>query len=549
MKSYLHSFAELWYRGFRIIKAYGVAHFTRRAWNYLQRQGWRSYLSTGDLNEQYQRWLAQKKECSQIGGQISAGSMEPKISVLLPVSNGDTKSLEAAVQSVLQQSSSNWELCIVIDATAGQQLCTYLEQLTEQDQRIVSTGTNLDLAKASSEYVLFMDPDDFLHPQAIACFQRAICKDAELDLLYADEDRLDEHLGRSVDPLFKPEWSPHLLHSFNYVGHPLVMRKQLAEAYAGKHEHDMLLRLSELSLKVKRIPEVLCSHRGLGRRVDRNGADYFRVTVRERDPVSIIIPTKNNGRLLKRCIDSIESLSTYSDYELIIIDNGSTDPLTLEYLGGLAGKKNTKVLPYPGEFNYPLINNFGAANAVGRHLVFLNDDTEVIAGDWLEAMLAYSQRPEVGAVGALLLFPNGLVQHAGIVIGMRGSASHAFYKSEGQLAGNFNLIKSIRNVAAVTAACMMIKAKTFASVGGFDPKYRLGFNDVDLCLRLLNKGLYNVYTPHARLIHHESLTRGEFIENREIELFNSQYHDFIRKGDPYYHPALSLERNDYSLAV
>jgi GT2 family glycosyltransferase len=279
------------------------------------------------------------------------------------------------------------------------------------------------------------------------------------------------------------------------------------------------------------------------------GTYDFRLDIKSKDKVSIIIPTRNNGKVLKKCLNSILNKSSYSNYELIVIDNGSTDENTLKYLDCLKTQKNLKVLIYPEEFNYPMINNFGASHARGNHLLFLNDDTEVISSDWMESLIEHSQMPDVGAVGALLIFPNGLIQHAGIVIGMRGSASHAFYKCDAQSPGYFNLIKCVRNVSAVTAACLMIKAEIFAKVGGFNADFRLGLNDVDLCLRLLKMGLYNVYTPHARLVHYESMTRGEYIEEKEIELFKNLYQEIISKGDPYYHPELSLERNDYSLAV
>jgi GT2 family glycosyltransferase len=557
-------------------------------------------LAAGDLNAQYQRWLARKKVERQCLIQGINETATIKISILMPVYNPNITHLQEAVQSILAQKSPHWELCIVNDASTEQRVLDYLKILPESDQRIsllshdtnqgISEATNFALKTAGSEYVLFMDQDDILRPDAISSFQRVLNEDPALDLIYADEDKLDENSGRRVDPHFKPEWSPRLLHSYNYIGHPLVVRRKFVEQlgglrreFDGSQDHDLLLRLSDLPLKVKRVPEVLCSHRipmdhtsdqketktgvvdtgclaveesflrkGYSAQVtyrsDTNTYD-FRIGIKKHDKISIIIPTKNNCEILKRCLDSIQNKSGYSNYEVIVIDNGSTEELALTYLNGLKSQKNFKVLSYPDQFNYPLINNFGAAHAAGRQLVFLNDDTEVVTPDWLEALLEYSQMPDVGAVGALLIFPNGLIQHAGIVAGMRGSASHAFYKCDADAPGYFNLVHSVRDVSAVTAACLMIKAETFAKAGGFNPAFRVGLNDVDLCLRLLGMGLYNVYTPHARLVHHESLTRGEYIEEEEIELFRTLYHKVISNGDPYYHPELSLERNDYSLAV
>lgn len=600
MRTFFKSVTEIYLKGIRIIKAYGIIYFFQRAIKYLKRHGWRNILIPGNLNAQYKKWLVQRSHKKQHLLDYNENALTPAISILMPVYNPNPNHLQEAVQSVLLQDSPNWELCIADDASTDSQVTNYLHKLAEQDKRIslirhatnqgISCATNSALETAKSEYVLFMDQDDILQPHAISMFQRAFYEDNTLDLLYADEDKLDECSGRRIDPYFKPEWSPHLLHSYNYIGHPLVVRKKLVErlgglrkSFDGAQDHDLLLRFSDLPLKVKRIPDILYSWRitvgstadgwdakplasragslavreslqrkgynaKASHRIDTGTYDY-RIEINTKDRVSIIIPTKNNCQILKRCLESIQNKSSYNNYEVIVIDNGSTEEHTTKYLDSLKNQKNFIVLSYPEDFNYPLINNFGAAHASGQHLVFLNDDTEVIASDWLEALLEHSQMPDVGAVGALLLFPNGLIQHAGIVIGMRGSASHAFYKSDAKSPGYFNLIKCVRNVSAVTAACLMIKAETFAKVGGFNPAFRLGLNDVDLCLRLLKKGLYNVYTPHARLVHHESLTRGEYIEDKEIELFKTYYHEFISNGDPYYHPELSLERNDYSLAV
>lgn len=599
MKRFFQGVLELWLRSIRILRAYGLSHFFRRVWKYVKRQGWRSVLATGEINAQYQKWLARKSVKSDNLTQITEESVKP-ISILMPVYNPNLTYLQEAVQSVLSQDSPCWELCLTDDASTEPQVLDYLNGLAGQDARIslvchlvnqgISEATNSALRIARSEYVLFMDQHDILWPHAISSFQRVLNENNALDLLYADEDKLDEHSGRNIDPHFKPEWSPHLLHSYNYIGHPLVVRRKLVEQlgglrkqFDGSQDHDLLLRLSDLPLKVKRIPDVLYSRRislsstsdgwvtkskaahagslaieesfrrkgfsgQVAYNIDTNTYD-FRIGITKQDKVSIIIPTKNNGEILKRCLDSIQFKSSYNNYEVIVIDNGSTEKQTLHYLDSLKTQQKFIVLNYPGQFNYPLVNNFGAENATGQHLLFLNDDTEVIISDWLEALLEYSQMPDVGAVGALLVFPSGLIQHAGIVIGMRGSASHAFYKCDANSPGYLNLIRCVRNVSAVTAACMMIKAETFTNVGGFNPDFRLGLNDVDLCLRLLKMGMYNIYTPHARLVHHESLTRGEYIEDKEIELFRTLYRELISNGDPYYHPELSLERNDYSLAV
>lgn len=598
MKEFFQSTAELWFRSIRILKFYGVTYFIRRVWKYLKRQGWRNIMAAGDLNIQYQKWLDKRLFENQSLAQNSGGVIT--ISIILPIYNPNIKHLNETVNSILSQNSPNWELCLVDDASTEPQVLDYLKKLAEQDKRIslishdttrgISDDINSALAIAKSEYLLFMEQDGILQPHVISAFQKVLNEDNTLDIIYADEDKFDDYSRRRIDPHFKPEWSPHLLHSYNYIGHPLVVRSKLVKQlgglkkrFDGSQEHDLLLRLSDFSLKVKRIPDVLYSRRvindlsvggqdataraiqagclAIEESIQRKGYTTkvsfcldtgiynFRIGIKELPKISIIIPTKNNEVILKRCLDSIQHESSYNNYEILVIDNGSTDEPTIKYLDSLKDHKNIKILSYPGEFNYPLINNFGAANASGQHLVFLNDDTEIITADWLEALLEYSQMPDVGAVGALLLFPNGMIQHAGIVIGMRGSASHGFYKCNPEDPGYLNLVRCTRNVSAVTAACLMIKTETFAKAEGFNPDFRLGLNDVDLCLRILKMGLNNIYTPHVRLVHYESFTRGEYVEEKEIELFKTLYHEYISRGDPYYHPHLSLERNDFSLAV
>ncbi|PKM47906.1 MAG: hypothetical protein CVV03_00645 [Firmicutes bacterium HGW-Firmicutes-8] len=592
------SLAELCNRGARIFKSYGFKYFIQRIWKYLRRRGWRSVAAGEDLNTQYRKWLAKTKGKQRDVSQINPDVETSKISIILPVVNPDTYSLQKAIESLIDQTSPYWDLYLVHGISSEEKVIELLNKLAAKDNRFNiirhyeeqgrTKALNNLIAEINTEYLLFMSPEGVLHPWALTFFQQAIKEDRGLDFLYGDEDSLDEGSRERVQPWFKPEWSPYLLHSFNYVGYPLVIRKNLFEQVGGFREgyencdtYDLLLRMTDLPLKVKRIPDILFSRiisnsitdqltlekavnessmavkESLARKGYTASVEYspskgvfsYRVSINKSDKISIIIPTKDNGEVLQRCLESILNKSTYCNYELIIIDNGSTDSLTLDYLASLENKKLIHVLRYPGEFNYPLINNFGAAGAAGRHLVFLNDDTEILSSDWLEAMLEFSQMSDVGAVGGLLLFPNELIQHAGIVLGIRGSASHAFYKCEEGHEGFYRLLNCVRNVSAVTAACMMIEKEKFLRVGGFDAKFKVGMNDVDLCLRLNQQGYQNIYTPHVRLMHYESLTRGEYVVQAELDLFVTVYRDKINLGDPYYHPYLSLERNDYSLAV
>lgn len=572
-------YIELLFKGRRILKLFGTVHFVKRTWQYIKRCGWRSAIKPVDIDEQYQKWLNRDKVQSLSTGENSENSVH--VNILISGSGVRLDQLEQVVTSVFAQNSPNWKLGFSGNLTEDPSIQGYIINLSKVDERIDLRLTD----NSDSEHVLVVPADAILRVNAVSVLQRELAANPTADLIYFDEDKFDTNTGRRFAPQFKPDWSPHLVWSFNYIGSMImVSRRILGQLTLLEQEsdaivtYDLVLRASELSSNILHITKVLYSKisanaertkgqiaektcllvkqalekRGYQSRVDYDyvlGTCNVRIEIPKQDKVSIIIPTKNNAVILKQCIDSIVNKSTYKNYEVIVIDNGTTDNDAIEYMESLKTRSGFKVLSYPYEFNYPLINNFGAENAGGKHLVFLNDDTEVITPDWLEALIEYSQMPDVGAVGALLLFPNGQVQHAGIVVGMRGSASHAFYKSDGSSAGYLNLIRTVRDVSAVTAACLMIKAETFQKAGAFNPQFKVGLNDVDLCLRLLDMGLYNVYTPYAKLFHHESLTRGEYVAAEEIELFRNTYRQFIEKGDPFYHPELSLERNDFTLAV
>ncbi len=602
MSNVLERVTELGRKGLRILRAYGVLYFFRRTVKYLKRYKWRRILAPDDMDSQYQKWL--KKNEATIGEKGVArhqGITEekepfPLISIIIVISKPCIDTLKLMVGSILLQDTDQWELVVLENGSSAHAVKEFLVQLVKGDNRILTVKNeeceesglvlNKVVNNLKSEYVLVLEETGILRPYAIRSFAGEARESNYPDVIYGDEDTLNIETRILSNPVFKPGWSPNLLYSFNYVGSPVIIRKHLFEKLGGFREgysrcmnFDMLLRLTDYNSSIRRIPQVLFSKirndswkdesekkasqesrairesllgKGYDSRVIHSKVTdtfIYRLNIRKVEPISIIIPTKNNAEVLRRCLESIREKSTYCNYEVIVIDNGTTEKNTLNYLESLEGLKGFRVLRYPGEFNYPDINNFGAAEARGSHLVFLNDDTEVISSDWLEALLEHSQMPEVGAVGALLLFPGGLIQHAGVVIGMRGSASHAFYKCNGDSPGYMNLAACVRNVSAVTAACMMIEKNKFNRVGGFNTTFRVAMNDIDLCIRLLRVGLYNIYTPHARLLHHESLTRGEFVNEEEINLFTSVHREFLERGDPYYHPALSLERNDYYLAV
>ena len=402
--------------------------------------------------------------------------------------------------------------------------------------------------------------------------------------IYTDEDKL-EPTGQRVEPFFKPDWSPDLLLSMNYITHLSVFRRSLLEEIGGfrpgldgSQDYDLLLRFSERARRIAHISQILYHWRKIpgsaaasavakplayeaGRRaiedaVNRRGYEAHvanvrpglysvRYKLRDTPLVSIIIPTRDRWPLLRECLRSIEEKTRYSSYEIIVLDNDSTEPETLKGLDAIAD--TCQVYSYPGIFNFSALSNFGAAKASGEYFVFLNNDTQVIEGDWLTAMLEHAQRPEVGAVGAKLTYPDGRIQHAGVVLGVGGVADHAFKGLPRDEFTYFAFANVVRNCSAVTAACMMMPRPVFEEIRGFDERLPVALNDVDLCLRLRQRGYLIVYTPFALLYHHESGTRGRLCPPEDEKLVWAAWGDVIRKGDPYYNPNLTLSLTDWSL--
>jgi GT2 family glycosyltransferase len=460
----------------------------------------------------------------------------------------------------------------------------HVKQLSEN--RGIAGASSEALAMATGEFIGLLDHDDELTPDALWEVASWLNRIPELDLLYSDEDKLTAD-GVRVEPFFKPDWSPDLLLSMNYITHFTVFRRSLLEGvggfrsgYEGAQDYDVLLRVTEKTNRIAHVPKILYHWRMAdtsaassatakpfasesGRRavedaLKRRGQEASvevlapgRYRARYKIPksplVSIIIPTKDQVRLLQQCVTSIEGKTSYHPYEIVVIDNNSIDPETVHYLDALSDKH--RVLRYPRPFNFSAINNFGADKAKGEHLLFLNDDTQVIDGEWLAALVEQAQRPEVGAVGAKLLYPDNSIQHAGVTLGICGGAGHAFRKLPNNRTAYFGLADLTRNCSAVTAACMIIPRKVFEEVGGFDEELKVVYNDVDLCLRIRKQGYLIVYTPFAVLYHFESATRGRLRPTREEELFCRRWSETIRLGDPYYNPSLTLAREDWSLRL
>ncbi len=531
----------------------------------------------------------------------------PKISIITPVYNVDEIWLKKAINSVLNQAYTNWELCMVDDGSSKEHIKKILEEYKMNDSRIkikylsenqgISVASNEALSIANGEFVGFLDHDDELTINALFEVINLLQYHPDADMIYSDEDKIDINNQRS-DPYFKPDWSPDLLLSNMYTCHFGVYRKKIIEeiggfrkGYEGSQDYDLVLRLTEITDKIYHIPKILYHWRKIPNSTaeNYNAKGYaetnalkslenalerrnikgkvlpgifpssFRVKreIIGNPKVTIIIPTKDHLEVLKKCLESIQKKTQYVNYNIIIVDNNSQDSQTIKYLKTISKKSNIKVLKFEKVFNFSAINNFAAGYSDGEYLLFMNNDTEVISEEWLSSMLEHAQRKEVGAVGAKLLYPDNTIQHAGIIIGMTGippigAHSHRYLPASSP--GYFGRTQITHNVSAVTAACVMIRKEVFEEVGMFDENIGVAFNDVDLCLKIRKKGYLIVYTPYALLYHHESLSRGlddtklkRFSE--EVKYVRERWGDLIDKGDPYYNPNLTLKKEDFSVEI
>jgi GT2 family glycosyltransferase len=582
-----------------------VRHFGLRATLEQLRQ-----TEAADLHaDLYRRWLMRnavsESDLQALAADAARLSYTPMISVVTPVYNTDPRWLRACIESIRHQVYPHWELCLCDDGSTLEATRDVLREY-ESDPRIrvtyleknsqISAASNAALATATGEFVALVDHDDELTPDALYRVASYLNEHCDADLIYSDEDKLDLG-GARCDPYFKPDWSPEHFLSCNYLCHLVVVRRSLMTeiggfrlGFEGAQDYDVELRVSERTTHIHHLPRVLYHWRKLpqstasagsakpwaldaGRRsledaVRRRAADadvepgaahgLFRVRFRiQGEPlVSIVIPTTGKPRrlgmtrvdTLRTVVRSIRQKTSYPRYELVLVaDDGEVTEGVRRALEGSAHR----IVPYraEGPFNFSHKMNVGAANAEGSHLLLLNDDVEVIGSDWLTAMLEYSQQPEVGAVGAKLLYPDGRIQHIGIVLGVCGAAGHAFHQHAGASPGYSSSAVSVRNYSAVTAACMMTRRDAFNAVGGFDERLAVDFNDVDYCLRLREAGYRIVFTPFATLYHHESASFGPRTQNaREIELIRQRWGKVI-DCDPYYHPELTRDFADYRLKV
>ncbi len=469
----------------------------------------------------------------------------------------------------------------------------------------ISGNTNECLTLATGDYIGLFDHDDILHPSALFEYVKVI-NEKGADYIYCDETTFKSgNIDKMLTMHFKPDFAIDNLRANNYICHFSVFKKELLEgddlfrsAFDGSQDHDMILRLTDKAKCIVHVPRLLyywrCHEGSVASNIDakpyaikaakdavadhliRHGYDHFKITstrafetifkiryeIIGTPLVSIIIPNKDHVDDLKRCIGSILEKSTYDNYEIIVVENSSTDPKLFDYYKTLENNTKITVVTYKPEegetFNYSKVNNFGASFAKGEHILLLNNDTEVITVNWIEEMLMYSQRSDVACVGAKLYYPDKTIQHAGVVLGLGAhrTAGHSHYMQHRENLGYMGRLCYAQNVSAVTGACLMVKKSLFDEVGGLGEDFAISLNDVDFCIRLRQKGLLNVFTPFAELYHYESASRGSDMSgdnaeryNKESEYFRNKWKEVLDAGDPYYNPNFSLDRSDFSLKI
>jgi len=548
----------------------------------------------------YQMPIKTNRVIDDLGNFIS----KPLISIIMPVYNVEPKWLELAINSIENQWYENWELCIADDKSTNVETLNYLKKLNNPKIKIIYLEKNINISGASNaaldlaqgDYIALMDNDDEITPDALYEMVKAINK-YDSDFIYSDEDFISME-EEYINPHFKPDFSPDLLLSHNYITHFTCFKKELLEKvgnfnshFDGSQDYDLFLRLTENTSKIHHIQKILYHWRMLetstssnnnakpealerGRLVlestlerrkiaanviHANLNHYFRVkyAIKDEPLVSIIIPFKDRPELLDMSINSVLSKSTYKNYEIIGISNNSQEQATFEMMQRLEKKDSrVKFYEYNTEFNYADINNHAVNTyAKGEQILLLNNDIEIITPDWIEAMLEFSQRADVGCVGAKLYYPNETIQHAGIIIGLGGYAAHSHREFPRDNPGYFNRLNVVQNLSSVTAACLMIKKSIYQEIEGMNSiQFKIAYNDVDFNLRVREKGYLNIFTPYAEMYHHESLSRGEDTTPEQLARFQTEKDALYKRhthildhGDPYYNQNLTRDKEDFSL--
>ena len=542
-----------------------------------------------------------------------------KFSILVPLYNTPQEFLTAMLDSVINQTYGNWELCLADGSDdahnyVGQVCLEYQKEdkgRTGGKERIVykkleknegiAGNTNRCLAMATGEYIGLFDHDDIIHPSVLYEYAKVI-NEQEADYIYCDETTFKNNdINKMLTMHFKPDYAIDNLRANNYICHFSVFYRHLLDGnelfrtkFDGSQDHDMILRLTDKAKKVVHVPKLMYywrSHAGsvasgiqaktyavdaakgaVADHLRKHGFEHFKITstrafetifkisyqIIGNPKISIIIANKDHEPDLRRCITSILEKSTYDNFEIIVVENNSETAEIQKYYEELKENEKVKVITYQGAFNYSAINNLGASKAEGEYLLLLNNDTQVITVNWMEELLMYAQRNDVGAVGAKLYYGDKTIQHAGVVLGLgvHRTAGHSHYMQHRENLGYMGRLCYTQNVSAVTGACLMVSKALFEKAGGLEESFAVSLNDVDFCIKLREMGYLNVFTPFAELYHFESASRGlddkgEKAEryNEESARFREKWKEVLAKGDPYYNPNFSLDRSDFSLRV
>ena len=583
-------------KGFRYMKHYGPKEFWIRLHERFEPEEvpyglwYRAYIPTEETLETQRK---QKFDYS------------PLISIAVPAYQTPVEFLRQMIESLIVQTYSNWELCIVNASPDNEEMQKVLAEYSAGDSRVrfcnlkenlgIAENTNRAFAMTKGEFVGLLDHDDLLAPNALYEIVKILQDHPQADALYTDEDKVTTELDEHFQPHLKPDFNLDLLRSNNYICHFFVVQKSIVEKaggfrkeFDGAQDYDFIFRCTENAGEVLHVPEILyhwrthkastadnpaskmyafeAGKRAIEAHLERTGTEgevshtqdlgFYRVKypVQGKPLVSVIIPNKDEKETLQTCLEMLEKNTGYQNFEIIIVENNSTTDEIFRYYKELSGNRKIHLLRWGKEFNYSAINNFAVAHAKGEYLLFLNNDVKSINPDWLEEMLGVCQRPEVGGVGAKLIYPDNTIQHAGCVIGMGGIAGHMFVDMPADRTGYLHKASLLQDMSAVTAACLLMKKEVFEQAGGFTEELAVAFNDVDLCLKVRKNGYLIVYDPYAKLYHMESKTRGAEDSKEkvrrfqtEIEYMRCHWIDILKNGDPCYNKNLSLTKWNYSL--
>lgn len=604
-------------RSSQLLRMYGIVGIARKVGSVIKHEGLSglkqrlALQGITDSRNDYTEWIRRYDTIddsvrTRIRDRISGMPQPPVISLVMPTYNANPQWLTETIESVQKQLYPHWELCIADDASTNAAIRPLLERFMREDSRIkvvfreqnghISAASNSALKLATGEWIALLDHDDLLAEHALYCVADAILSNPEIRLIYSDEDKIDV-LNNRHGHYFKPDWNPDLFYSHNVFSHLGVYHRPLLEKIGGfrqglegSQDYDLALRCIEQisNTAIHHIPRVLyhwrvhaestasgaaakpyamlAGERALNEHFARTGVkgkvefigNGYRACYdlpATLPLVSLIIPTRNGLQLIRQCIDSIIKKTTYSNYEIIVVDNGSDDQDTLAYFESLQRVSGIRILRDERPFNYSALNNAAVSQARGEIIGLINNDIEVITPDWLSEMVSHVLRAEVGAVGAKLLYPNNTIQHAGVIMGVGGIANHSHKHFEKSCPGYLSRAVLISSFSAVTAACLLVKKSIYEQVNGLNEQdLQVAFNDVDFCLRLREAGYRNIWTPYTVLYHHESATRGQE-DNPEKKARFARESEYMQKrwgallmNDPAYSPNLTRDYEDFSLA-